>query len=59
MAVANASVNIFKTITATVGITTSEIYTAPVAYTGVVLLAQVANTSDTTKTISFGYRRKW
>ncbi len=57
MAVANASVNIFKTITVTVGLTTTAIYTAPVAYTGVVLLAQVANTSDTTKIISFGYRR--
>lgn len=57
MAVANASVNVFKTITQTVGLTTVGIYTAPVAYTGVILLAQVANTSNTTKTVSFGYRR--
>ncbi len=57
MAVANASVNLFKTITETVGLTTAAIYTAPVAYTGVVLLAQVANISDTTQTINFGYRR--
>jgi hypothetical protein len=57
MAVANASVNIFKTITENVGLTTTEIYTAPVAYTGVVLLAQVANISNNTQTVSFGYRR--
>ena len=57
MAVANASVNIFKTITHTIGVNTVGIYTAPVAYTGVILLAQVANTSNTTKPISFGYRR--
>ena len=57
MAVAQAQVNVFKTITQTVGISTVGIYTAPVAYTGVVLLSQVTNTSGTTETISFGYRR--
>jgi hypothetical protein len=57
MAVAAASVNVFKTITETVGISTVGIYTAPVAYTGVILLAQVTNTGDLTETISFGYRR--
>ena len=57
MAVAQAQVNVFKTITQTVGISTVGIYTAPVAYTGVVLLSQVTNTSATTETVSFGYRR--
>lgn len=57
MAVAAASVNVFKTITETVGISTVVIYTAPVAYTGVILLAQATNIGDLTETISFGYRR--
>ena len=50
------AVNVFRTITETVGVTTTEIYTAPV-YTGVVLLAQVTNKGTDTQTISFGYRR--
>ena len=51
------AVNVFRTITETVGVTTTEIYTAPVGYTGVVLLAQVTNKGTDTQTISFGYRR--
>lgn len=57
MAVAAAAVNVFKTITSVVGINTVGIYTAPIGYTGVVLLAQVTNTNSNTQTISFGYRR--
>lgn len=57
MAVAQAQVNVFKTITTTVGLSTVGIYTAPIAYTGVILLAQVTNTGSTTETISFNYRR--
>jgi len=57
MAVAAAAVNVFKTITETVGTSTVGIYTAPVGYTGVILLSQVTNTGSTTQTISFGYRR--
>ena len=57
MAVAAASVNVFRTITETVGVNTVGIYTAPIAYTGVVLLAQVTNIGNVTETISFGYRR--
>lgn len=57
MAIANASVNVFQTITATVGTSTVGVYTAPIAYTGVVLLAQVTNIGANTETISFGYRR--
>ena len=57
MAVAAASVNVFQTITTTVGTSTVGVYTAPIAYTGVVLLAQVTNTGADTQTISFGYRR--
>ena len=57
MAVAAAAVNVFQTITSTVGTSTVGVYTAPIAYTGVVLLAQVTNTGSSTETISFGYRR--
>ena len=57
MAVAAAAVNVFRTITETVGTSTVGVYTAPIAYTGVVLLAQVTNTGSVTATISFGYRR--
>lgn len=57
MAVAAAAVNVFQTITSTVGTSTVGVYTAPIAYTGVVLLAQVTNTGSQTETISFGYRR--
>ena len=57
MAVAAAAVNVFRTITETVGTSTVGVYTAPIAYTGVVLLAQVTNTGSVTETISFGYSR--
>ena len=57
MAVASAAVNVFQTITSVVGTSTVGIYTAPVGYTGVVLLAQVTNISSSTETISFGFRR--
>lgn len=57
MAVAAAAVNVFRTITENVGTSTVGIYTAPIAYTGVILLAQVTNTGSVTETISFGYRR--
>jgi len=52
-----AAVNVFRTYTETVGLTTSVFYTAPVGYTGVVLLAQTTNKGSSTHTMSFGYRR--
>lgn len=57
MAVAAAAVNVFRTITHVVGLTTVGIYTAPVGYTGVVLLSQVTNTDALTQTVSFSHRR--
>jgi|TARA_Y100000296_G_scaffold8876_1_gene10425 hypothetical protein len=57
MAVAAAAVNVFRTITDTVGTSTVGIYTAPVGYTGVLLLAQVTNIGSSTQTLSFGHRR--
>ena len=52
-----AAVNVFRTFTETVGVTTSVFYTAPVGYTGVVLLAQATNIGSSTQTLSFGHRR--
>jgi len=57
MAVASAAVNVFRTITETVQTSTVGIYTAPVAYSSVILLAQVTNSGSQTRTVSFGYRR--
>ena len=49
--------NLFKTITKVASTSTVGIYTAPVGYTGVVLLAQVANISSSTYNVSFSHRR--
>ncbi len=50
--------NVFKTITETVSTTPVVVYTAPTGYTGVLLLAQVANISATTSyDITLSHRR--
>lgn len=50
--------NVFKTVTNVVATTNTEIYTAPVGYSGVVILAQCANISSTdTHTVTFIHRR--
>lgn len=49
--------NIFKTVTNVLSTNPVGIYTAPVGYTGVVLLAQVANTGSTTQTVTFSHKR--
>jgi hypothetical protein len=51
------ALNAFQTVTAVVGLASTEIYTAPVGYTGVVLLAQVANIGTQSQTITFIHRR--
>lgn len=51
------ALNVFQTVTAVVSTSPAEIYTAPVGYTGVVLLSQVANTGTETQTITFIHRR--
>ena len=57
MAVAAAAVNNFKTVTKVVGLTTVNVYTAPVGFVGVFLLAQCSNVGSTTQTISFYHNR--
>lgn len=49
--------NVYKTITAIVPTNTVGIYTAPVGYSSVILLAQAANIDTSTHTVSFSHRR--
>lgn len=49
--------NVYKTITAIVPTSTVGIYTAPVGYSSVILLAQAANIDTSTHTVSFSHRR--
>jgi hypothetical protein len=51
------ALNVFKTVTAVVSISPTEVYFAPVGYTGVVLLAQVANIGATSQDITLVHRR--
>jgi hypothetical protein len=51
------ALNVFKTITKVAGTSPVGIYTAPVGYTGVVLLSQAANIGNNTQTVSFSHQR--
>ena len=49
--------NVFQTVTAVVSTSPTIVYTAPVGYTGVVLLAQVANIGTTSEDVTLVHRR--
>lgn len=51
------ALNVFKTITQVAQTSPVGIYTAPVGYTGVVLLSQVANIGNDTHNVTFVHRR--
>ena len=51
------ALNVFKTIVKVATTNAVGIYTAPVGYTGVVLLAQATNIGNDTHTISFSHQR--
>lgn len=51
------ALNVFQTVTSVVTTSPVGIYTAPVGYTGVVLLAQVANIGATSQDISLSHQR--
>jgi hypothetical protein len=51
------ALNVFRTITSIGTTSPVGIYTAPVGYTGVVLLAQAANIGEDTYTVSFSHQR--
>jgi hypothetical protein len=51
------ALNVFQTVTAVLSLTPTEVYSAPVGYTGVVLLAQVANIGATSEDVTLVHRR--
>jgi hypothetical protein len=51
------ALNVFQTVTAVVSLTPTIVYTAPVGYTGVVLLGQVANIGATSADVTLVHRR--
>jgi hypothetical protein len=51
------ALNVFQTVTAVVSVSPTVVYTAPVGYTGVVLLAQVANIGATSEDVTLVHRR--
>ena len=51
------ALNVFKTVTKIATTNAVGIYTAPIGYTGVILLAQCANIGSSTQTISFSHQR--
>jgi len=51
------ALNVFQTVTAVVNTSPTVIYTAPVGYTGVVLLAQVANIGVNSADVTLIHRR--
>jgi hypothetical protein len=51
------ALNVFQTVTAVVSTSPTEVYSAPVGYTGVVLLAQVANIGATSADVTLVHRR--
>jgi hypothetical protein len=51
------ALNVFQTVTSVVSTTPTPVYTAPVGYTGVVLLAQVANIGVNSQDVSLSHQR--
>lgn len=51
------ALNVYKTVTAVIPTSPVGIYTAPVGYAGVVLLAQVANIGSETHTVTVSHER--
>ena len=51
------ALNVFQTVTKVASTVATDIYTAPVGYAGVVLLAQAANIGSQTRKISLSHQR--
>lgn len=49
--------NIYRTVTNILSVSPVGIYTAPVGYNGIILLAQVANIGSETETVTFSHKR--
>lgn len=54
---AQLPLNVFKTITAEVGVNTVGIYTAPSGYSSIILYSHVANVGTSTETFTFAHNR--
>lgn len=46
------ALNVFRTVTAEFTTSSTTVYTSPAAYTGIVLLAQIANVTSTSGTVT-------
>ena len=51
------ALNVFKTVIKVASTSSQVIYTAPIGYTGVVLLAQVANVGNVSYDVTFSHQR--
>ena len=51
------ALNVFQTVTAVVSTSPTIVYSTPVGYTGVILLAQVANIGATSADVTLVHRR--
>ena len=51
------ALNVYKTITNVIPTSSVGIYTAPVGYTGIVLLAQISNIGSDTQTVTVSHQR--
>jgi len=47
--------NVFKTITYSITTSNQVVYTAPVGFTSIILMAQVANITSTEETVTFSH----
>jgi hypothetical protein len=52
------ALNVFKTITADLTTTSASVYTTPIGYSTVVLLAQISNTTDEIIRVTAGHERE-
>ena len=51
------ALNVFQTVTSVLSTSPTSVYTAPVGYTGVILLAQVANIGSNSQDVSVSHQR--
>lgn len=47
--------NVFKTVTYAITNTNADVYTAPTGFTGIILMAQVANVTGSDATVTFSH----
>lgn len=50
-----AQLNVFKTVTAVLTTTPESLYTAPLGYASIILMAQISNITSSTQTVTFSH----